>query len=214
MKEIELPQKIKDSVIRLYIEKVSPFNNGAYNKNVYLDQCIEDLYITIESKKLKKHGEIEKMKKQIEKLTEIAEQIEDGGEEGVENIDDEEGQGKKYIRKTKMCEATLEQNKMKTIKSMTNKIEAQKEEKCKNSKKWEFSDVKEAKITYPGMKKVDSDEVEVEGEETKKKHFSKCEHHYQDPLNSNIHKLSAEPRKCKDAHNPIELDLVTLKKDV
>ena len=74
------------------------------------------------------------------------------------------------------------------------------------------------------MKKVDSDEVE--GEETKKKQYSKCEHHYPDtkhmikehadvnPLFHRIHKYSAEPRKCKDAHNPIELDLVTLKKDV
>ena len=84
LKEIELPQKVKDSTVRLYIEKVSPFNNGAYSKNVYLDQCIEDLYVAIEGKKMKKHGEIEKMEKHIEELNEIAEQIEDGGEVGVE----------------------------------------------------------------------------------------------------------------------------------
>ena len=84
LKEVELPSKVKDSTVRLYIEKVSPFNNGAYSKNVYLDQCIEDLYVAIEGKKMKKHGDIEKMKKHIEELNEIAEQIEDGGEEGVE----------------------------------------------------------------------------------------------------------------------------------
>ena len=80
----------------LYIEKVSPWNNGAYSKNVYLDQCIEDLYVAIEGKKMKKHDEIEKMKKNIEKLNEIAEQIEDGGEEGVEQMDDDDGQGIKF----------------------------------------------------------------------------------------------------------------------
>lgn len=31
--------------IRLYIEKVSPFNHAAYGKNVFLDKCIEDLYM-------------------------------------------------------------------------------------------------------------------------------------------------------------------------
>ena len=109
LKEIELPSKVKDSTVRLYIEKVSPFNNGAYSKNVYLDQCIEDLYVAIEGKKLKKHDEIEKMKKNIEKLNEIAEQIEDGGEEGVEQLEDEDGQGIKFKpRKTTMCKATLE----------------------------------------------------------------------------------------------------------
>ena len=100
-----MPSKIKDSVVRLYIEKVSPWTNNQFNKNVYLDQCIEDLYKAIEAKKVKKHDDIEKMKKNIDKLQEIAEAIEDGGEEGVEqNLDDEDGQGIKFKpRKTTMC---------------------------------------------------------------------------------------------------------------
>ena len=36
------------------------------------------------------------MKKNIEKLNEIAEQIEDGGEEGVERMEDDDGQGIKF----------------------------------------------------------------------------------------------------------------------
>ena len=51
------------ATIRLYIDKTSPFSNEAYNKNVFLDRCIEDLYKECEAKKLKKHGDIEKMSK-------------------------------------------------------------------------------------------------------------------------------------------------------
>ena len=85
------------ATIRLYIEKTSPFNNEAYNKNVFLDRCIEDLYKECEAKKLKKHGDIEKMKKHIEGLEEIAELAEQFGEEGVEeNLLEDEGEGVKF----------------------------------------------------------------------------------------------------------------------
>lgn len=143
LKEIEMPSKIKDSVVRLYIEKVSPWTNNQYSKNVFLDQCIEDLYIAIEGKKLKKHDEIEKMKKNIEHLQEIAEQIEDGGEEGVEqNMDDEDGQGIKFKpRKTTMCKATLELTQSHTKLSLSQSNIMQKEVRCKQGKEWKFRDV-------------------------------------------------------------------------
>lgn len=43
--EVELGPGVSLATIRLYIDKVSPFNNEAYSKNVFLDQCIEDLYL-------------------------------------------------------------------------------------------------------------------------------------------------------------------------
>ena len=73
MAECELGPGVTFATVRLYIDKVSPFNNEAYNKNVFLDRCIEDLFLECEQKKLKKHGDIEKMKKHIEALEEIAE---------------------------------------------------------------------------------------------------------------------------------------------
>lgn len=107
--EVELGPGVTLATVRLYINKVSPFNNGAYNKNVFLDRCIEDLYLACENKKIKKHGDIEKMKKHIENLEEIAELAEQFGEEGVEeNLLDEEADGVKFKpRKTKMCEDLL-----------------------------------------------------------------------------------------------------------
>lgn len=111
------------ATIRLYIEKVSPFNHEAYNKNVFLDQCIEDLYIECEAKKMSKHSDIEKMKKHIESLEEIAELAEQFGEEGVEeNLIEEEGDGavKFKPRKTKMCPEIMKNGKCKQGKSCKN----------------------------------------------------------------------------------------------
>ena len=110
LKEVELGPGMTLATVRLYIEKVSPYNNNAYNKNVFLDQCIEDLYLACEGKKIKKAEDIEKMKKNIEGLEEIAELAEQFGEEGVEeNLLEEEAQGMSFKpRKTKMCKDILE----------------------------------------------------------------------------------------------------------
>ena len=119
LKEVELGPGVTLATVRLYIEKVSPYNNNAYNKNVFLDQCIEDLYKSIEAKKIKKHEDIEKMKKHIEGLEEIAELAEQFGEEGVEeNLLEEEAQGVTFKpRKTKMCKEILENGRCKTGKT-------------------------------------------------------------------------------------------------
>ena len=115
LKEVELGPGMTLATVRLYIAKVSPYNNNAFNKNVFLDQCIEDLYLACEGKKIKKNDDIEKMKKHIEKLDEIAELTEQFGEEGVaENQDEEDGQGIEFKpRKTKMCKDILETGKCK-----------------------------------------------------------------------------------------------------
>lgn len=74
--EVDFGQGVTIATVRLYIEKVSPFNHEAYSKNVFLDRCIEELYMEIESKKMKSHADIEKMKKYIEGLEEYAELVE------------------------------------------------------------------------------------------------------------------------------------------
>ena len=121
--EVELGPGVTLASVRLYIDKVSPFNHEAYNKNVFLDRCIEDLYMELEGKKLKWHGEIERMKTHITGLEEIAELAEQFGEEGVEeNLMEGEGEDVKFKpRKTQMCKDILEKG------------------KCKNGKKCKFA---------------------------------------------------------------------------
>jgi len=105
--------------VRLYIEKCSPFNHDAYSKNVFLDRCIEDLFLDCENKKIKKHADIEKMKKNIEGLEEIAELAEQFGEEGIEEnlLDEEEGAISYKPRKTKMCVDIMTKGKCKNGKA-------------------------------------------------------------------------------------------------
>ena len=74
--EVDFGQGVTIATVRLYIEKVSPFNHEAYSKNVYLDRCIEELFMEIENKKMKNHADIEKMKKYIEGQEELAELVE------------------------------------------------------------------------------------------------------------------------------------------
>jgi len=119
--EVELGPGVTLATVRLYINKVSPFNHEAYNKNVFLDRCIEELYLECEGKKIKKHGDVERMKKHIEGLEEIAELAEQFGEDGVEeNLLEDEGEGggvKFKPRKTKMCPDMLEKGKCKNGKA-------------------------------------------------------------------------------------------------
>ena len=118
--EVELGSNMTLATLRLYIEKVSPFNHGTYSKNVFLDRCIEDMYLACENKKIKKHADIEKLKKNIEGLEEIAELAEQFGEEGVEEnlINEEEEGGVSYKpRKKKMCPDILKLGKCKNGKT-------------------------------------------------------------------------------------------------
>ena len=114
--EADFGNGVTIATIRLYIEKVSPFNHEAYSKNVYLDRCIEELFMEIENKKMKNHADIEKMKKYIEGQEELAELVEQFGEDGVEDnlIEGEEAaMGAHKPRKTKMCKDFMETGKCK-----------------------------------------------------------------------------------------------------
>jgi hypothetical protein len=37
------------ATVRLYIDKVSPFNLDAFSKDVYLDRCIEEMMLDCEA---------------------------------------------------------------------------------------------------------------------------------------------------------------------
>jgi len=71
--------------VKMYIEKVSPYNLDAFSRNVYLDRCIEELILECEAQRMDKKHSIEKMKKQVEKLEEIAELADTFGEDGLED---------------------------------------------------------------------------------------------------------------------------------
>ena len=73
------------ATVKMYIEKVSPYNLDAFSKNVYLDRCIEELILECEAGRQGQKNSIEKMKKQVEKLEEIAELADTFGEEGLED---------------------------------------------------------------------------------------------------------------------------------
>ena len=122
MAEVELGPGVTLATVWLYIDKVSPFNHEAYSKNAFIDRCIEDLYLECEHKKIKKNADIEKMKKHIESLEEIAELAEQFGEEGVEeNLLEDEGAGVKFKpRKTKMCQDILKNGSCKLGRSCKN----------------------------------------------------------------------------------------------
>ena len=115
---MELGPGITMATIRLYIEKVSPFNNDAYSKNVFLNRLIEEFYKDIELKKVKKHGDIEKMKKHIEGLEEIAELEEQFGAEGVEENLMEEEKANYRPKKSKLIELVSTAKKIQNLKGV------------------------------------------------------------------------------------------------
>ena len=95
------------ATVKLYIEKTSPFNLDAYNKNVYLDRCIEEMMLECEKEFMDKKGYVEKMKKNIEKLAELNEKVETYGKDGIpeEELFDETTNTRISYKppKTQMC---------------------------------------------------------------------------------------------------------------
>lgn len=63
------------STIQKFIEKVSPFNTEEFSKDVYLNQCIEDLYLELEAILQKKGDDIQTMKKEIDRTEQILEHL-------------------------------------------------------------------------------------------------------------------------------------------
>lgn len=71
------------ATVRLYIEKVSPFNLDAFSKDVYLDRCIEEMMLECEAERHDKKIMADKMKTQIEKLEGQQELIDTYGENNL-----------------------------------------------------------------------------------------------------------------------------------
>ena len=105
--------------------------NEQYDKNLYLDQMIEDLYLYCEGKIQSKMGTIGRIKDKITKLEELAdvEEMMAGDEEGepIEMFDDEGKPIKIKIAKKKMCKSLRDtgkcKNTAKTCKYAHNPIE-------------------------------------------------------------------------------------------
>eukprot|EP00352_Strombidinopsis_acuminata_P001218 CAMPEP_0176346066 /NCGR_PEP_ID=MMETSP0126-20121128/5943_1 /TAXON_ID=141414 ORGANISM="Strombidinopsis acuminatum, Strain SPMC142" /NCGR_SAMPLE_ID=MMETSP0126 /ASSEMBLY_ACC=CAM_ASM_000229 /LENGTH=148 /DNA_ID=CAMNT_0017693385 /DNA_START=2326 /DNA_END=2772 /DNA_ORIENTATION=- len=115
------------ATLRLFVEHCSPFRRDAFSKDAYLNDCLEELYIRCEKAIEGKMGDINKMSTQVEKLQEIAQFLDDFGddpaeaEQMMEGAEDKEGNPIKIKpRKQKMCENFLK-----------GKPCTEKDEKCK-----------------------------------------------------------------------------------
>ena len=96
------------ATLKLYISKVCPNIRNAYDKNIFLNGLIEDLYQQAEDTMIDKQENIKKIQKNVERLGEIAELYEmygsDADKDPAQCVDAE---GKPIImkkRKHKMCE--------------------------------------------------------------------------------------------------------------
>lgn len=94
----------------LYIKNICPLIREANDKNHFLNQLIEDLYLKTEEIMIEKQKSIDKIKKNVEKLGDLAEIYEALGSDADNNIDpeafvDNEGNPIKTRKKKKvMCE--------------------------------------------------------------------------------------------------------------
>lgn len=68
----------------MYLDNVSPFKLEEYSKNAFINDCIEQLYLELEARIEDKMKGIAGMRKQVEKLDEVAEMMEMFGEGEVD----------------------------------------------------------------------------------------------------------------------------------
>lgn len=96
------------STIRLYLEKVCPNIRTTYDRNVFLNDLIQDLYFRCEDIMIDKMKGIEKLQRNQEKLGEVAEMYKAVGSDAENNPDafvDNDGNPLKIkSKKSKMCE--------------------------------------------------------------------------------------------------------------
>jgi len=96
------------STLKLYIEKVCPQIRLQYDKNVFLNELIADLYYKCEDVMVDKQNTIAKIQKNVEHLGEVAELYEALGSDADKDpeafVDNEGNPMKVKKKKTKMCE--------------------------------------------------------------------------------------------------------------
>ena len=66
------------ATLKLYMQRVCPQIRNAFDKNTFLNQLIEDLYLQAEEAMISKQNNIDKLNKRIEKLGEANELFECG----------------------------------------------------------------------------------------------------------------------------------------
>lgn len=120
---------VPTATLRMFIEQVSPFRFQEGSKDHFLNECINEMYLQCEAKIQVKCDTIVKMKSNVDRLNEIAEnedmfgEGEDGAAAAQMMMDDEDGKRRppKPI-KTKMCKKLLETGKCNGLKDKTCKF--------------------------------------------------------------------------------------------
>ena len=79
---MDLGGQVALSTLKLFIENVHPNKNEEYSKHAFLNQLIEDHYEKFEAAIEDKMETIKKMKKQVERLDELADRLEGNGSPG------------------------------------------------------------------------------------------------------------------------------------
>jgi hypothetical protein len=134
LEKIEQPG-VSLATVRLYIEKVSPFNLNGYSKNAYLDEQIERLFLSLENQRTKKYEMIQRVKKNVALMEEYA-------DVDMDDLDDEERKELGLTRKTKketnkkpMIELTTTKQKVSNLKNYITK-QTQSLKKTKPLENW------------------------------------------------------------------------------
>ena len=82
LKKMDLGSQVALSTLKLFIENVHHSKNEEYSKHAFLNQLIEDYYLKFEDAIQDKMDTIKMMKKQVERLDELADRLEGNGSPG------------------------------------------------------------------------------------------------------------------------------------
>jgi hypothetical protein len=120
LKKLDL-QGVSVATLKLYLEQVCPQNREEYSKHKYLNKCIEDFYLQSEAMLQDKTDTISKMRKQVDELNTMADDMEAfgmGAESSPERSPEKGGEsegGKRYKpKKTRMCRDQVDNHRCQT----------------------------------------------------------------------------------------------------
>ena len=225
----EAAGSIPISTMRVFLEQISPFRNSQYSKDVFLNKCIEDDYLKYWDAIKDRQKTISKMKKQVSRLDKEVENLEMyGSDENPEFNDDavdEEGKPLKLKKKkTKMCEDFMKKGECQALKDKQRYERLQNEKKLKQNKYMTYQEMMESKghkLTERSHVKCLPEEVQAtvkirkENDDSPEKDFG--ERGTFDTQEDHERETSEDRKRragCSFAHNPIELELIPLKKKI